>query len=221
MPIRFKFTTTRSIIAADPRIKTDRNSTDDKKAAAEDKPDEKTKPGEKPASEAASDAKSAAGDTPDSRPDWARKPAHREGDSYILVVQAKGTDPLMREQLLDAKMVYETNQYINDALYSHGNVAAVVNIDADYLRKNCVHKPPVTVDSGNGETTVYAQLEFDNSFKNEVDRRLRSFISRDRVTQLGEIALAGFIGLGSLYALLKFKPKKNADKATDSSATAA
>jgi hypothetical protein len=145
----------------------------------------------------------------DSRPAWIKAGSHRDGDSFLMVVQTGPyADPLFREQMLDATMVVETNRFIDDMLYHRSGVGNTVNIEPEYLRANCLRKQYPKGDAGADEKQLFAQLEFNNEFKSEVDRRYRQFLSLDRVQILGGLGVTGFALLGGIYIFLRLMPKK-------------
>jgi hypothetical protein len=145
----------------------------------------------------------------DSRPAWIKAGSHRDGDSFLMVVQTGPyADPLIREQMLDATMIVETNRFIDDMLYHRSGVGNAVNIESEYLRSNCLRKQYPQDDAGADEKQLFAQLEFNNEFKSEVDRRYRQFLSLDRVQILGGLGATGFALLGGIYIFLRMMPKK-------------
>jgi hypothetical protein len=207
-------------VAAAPRNKTEKSSASGKKSDSKDA--KATGPAElpdMPAEDASPETKSAIDLAAESRPAWTKALPHREGDSYFVVVQSQGTNPIVREQILDEKMVVEANRFIDEMLYRPGGVAAMVGIESDYLRNNCLKKQYPTGDTAGSDTMIFAQLEFDNHFKDEVDRRYRQFVSLDRVQQLGGIALGGFALLGGLYSFLRLTPRST--RSTDGMSAAA
>ncbi len=168
-------------------------------AAADEHRAEKPEAGaDKPATDASEDT----------RPAWTKVTAHREGDSYLVVVQAESSDPMLREQLLDEKMVLAAEAFIDELMYHRSGVGNAVGFDAEYLRQNCLQNEYPKGDAGGSDQTVFAQVKFDGNFKKEVDKRYRQSISVGRVQQLGGIAAAGLAILGGFYVFLKMSSKR-------------
>ena len=55
---------------------------------------------------------------------------------------------------------------------------------------------------------MFAQLEFDRQFRDEVNRRYTQFLGQERLQQTGGVAAAAFAVLGGLYLFLRTTSKK-------------
>jgi hypothetical protein len=175
-----------------------------------DKPDVVEAPDPSASDESSPAANSTSHAVDESLPSWAKARPYRDKDSFFVVVQAESTDPMIREQLLDEKMVLEANRYIDDMLYHRSGVSAMVSITPEYLRENCLRNQYPTGAAAGDDSQIFAQLEFNSKFKKEVDDRYRKFMSLDRVQGLGAFAAAALAVLGGLYAFLRFSPKRAA-----------
>src|SRR5690606_30855129 len=73
-------------------------------------------------------------------PTWATEPPKRIDDSYFVVVKSGSySDPNIRDEMLDKKMVAAAEKYIDERLYrSETDVSKLAGVDANYLRENCV-----------------------------------------------------------------------------------
>lgn len=132
-------------------------------------------------------------------PDWMNQPPATQGDTYVVAV-ASGvySDSSVREQMLDAKLAAAANRYIDDILYRQGGVSDIVSLDPEYLQSFVRAR---TVSPENNET--YVKLEFNQRFRDEVDRRYKQFLSLGRLWQLGIAASGAFVVLGGAYLYLR------------------
>ena len=62
-----------------------------------------------------------------------------------------------------------------------------------------------------GTKELFAQLEFDRAFRDEVNRRYHEFISAERLQQTGGIVAAAFAVLGGLYLFLRTTARKQTE----------
>ncbi len=175
----------------------------DKPLVAES-PDKSATGASKPEGNSGSDTAS------DSLPAWTKALPHREGDSYFVVVQSESTDPMVREQMLDEKMMIEAGRYIDEMMYHRIGVSSIIGISTEYLRKNCLRKEYPTGEAAGSEPVIYAQLEFNANFRRDIEAQYRRLVSLDRVQGLGTVVAVGLVALGGLYAFLRFTPKRAA-----------
>jgi hypothetical protein len=122
------------------------------------------------------------------------------------------TDPNLLEEQLDNKMVARTNQYIEEQVLRRTGASDVVGFDADYLREHCVRQRYPTDGKTAGSRELFAQLEFDRQFRDEVNSRYNQFLSQQRLQQTGGVAAAAFAVLGGLYLFLRTTAKKKGVK---------
>ncbi len=151
------------------------------------------------------------------RPDWMNEPPSKHGDVYVVSVESGVyADPSIRDQMLEAKMVAAANRYIDELMYRQGGVADVVTLDADYLQ-NFVREHSISP----AKDEIFVQLEFNKRFRDEVDRRYKSFLSLGRLEQLGGIAAGAIVLLGGLYCYLRATQPRTPSTPANSSAEAA
>lgn len=171
--------------------------------ASAEKPEADTTPSDKPAQNESNDANT---------PAWVNEPPHwkdNSGRTFVIVVRSGlVTDPNLLEEQLDLKMVARTNQYIDEQLLRRSGAADIVSFDADYLREHCVQQRFPTAGMTAGTKELFAQLEFDRQFRDEVNRRYNQFISQDRLEQTGGVVAAAFAALGGLYLFLRTTARK-------------
>ena len=141
------------------------------------------------------------------------QPPTKQGDVYIVPVESGDyADPLIREQMLEAKMVAAANRYVDEDLFRQPGVADTIALEPEYL-KSFVHARANSPD--NSETFV--RLEFDQHFRDEVEHRYKSFLSLGRLEQLGGGAAATAVLLGVVYCYLRLtqpaKPVANSVQA--------
>ncbi len=122
-------------------------------------------------------------------PDWARQPDVLSGPvhSMVAVDTVEG---------LDAKLTEKTNEYIN--WYIGDDVASdAINYDIQFIKQHLLVKTEHRQREMSGEkvSAAYALLEFDESFRRQLDEQWRDAVSKRRVL------FAGLIG-GSVLALL-------------------
>jgi hypothetical protein len=168
---------------------------------------------EKPEADATPDNNLAQNDTKDANtPAWVNEPQHWKdpnGQVFVIVVRSGlVTDPNLLEEQLDLKMVARTNQYIDEQLLRRGGAADIVGFDADYLREHCVRQRFPSDGSTAGAKELFAQLEFDRSFRETVMHRYHEFISDERLQQTSGIVAAAFAALGGLYLFLRTTARK-------------
>jgi hypothetical protein len=145
-------------------------------------------------------------------PAWVEEPPHWKdagGRTFVIVVRSGlVTDPNLLEEQLDNKMVARTNQYIEEQVLRRTGASDVVGFDADYLREHCVRQRYPTDGKTAGAREMFAQLEFDRQFRDEVNRRYTQFLGQERLQQTGGVAAAAFAVLGGLYLFLRTTSKK-------------
>ena len=145
-------------------------------------------------------------------PAWVEEPPHWKdagGRTFVIVVRSGlVTDPNLLEEQLDNKMVARTNQYIDEQVLRRTGASDVVGFDADYLREHCVRQRYPTDGKTAGSRELFAQLEFDRQFRDEVNRRYTQFLGQERLQQTGGVAAAAFAVLGGLYLFLRTTSKK-------------
>jgi hypothetical protein len=147
-------------------------------------------------------------------PAWVNEPPHWKdagGRTFVIVVRSGlVTDPNLLEEQLDNKMVARTNQYIDEQVLRRTGASDVAGFDADYLREHCVRQRYPTDGKTAGARELFAQLEFDRQFRDEVNSRYNQFLSQQRLQQTGGVAAAAFAVLGGLYLFLRTtKPKQS------------
>ena len=148
------------------------------------------------------------------KPDWLTRPPHREGDNYVVGVDALATPENLREEMLSEKIRAAANSYIDEVLYRQPYMSDIVALDPDYVEKNCVKEK---VNDPNG-IPYGAKLVFDQHFRDEVDRKYRKYLSLGHLEQLAGFAGAGLILLGGVYGYLRLTPRRATATAAVSSA---
>jgi hypothetical protein len=139
-----------------------------------------------------------------SPPTWINDPPHREGDSYFVVVRLDAdTNPAERDEWLDQRMLVAAKDYIDERLYPGDDVSKVVKINANYLYDNCLREVYPSSGLSAAGQEVFARLEFDRKFREEVEHRYRQTMEEDHVRWLAGGALAGLAVLGGLYGYLR------------------
>jgi hypothetical protein len=180
------------------------------KAGTERKPDRSDESPEKPTrSESEKTSTDSSSGTP---PAWAHRPPHKDGDFYIMVVHLDAdTNPAVRDDLLDEKMLVTANQYIDEHLYPDENVSKVVHLTGDYVHSKCRKATYPEDDYLTAGQEVFARLEFGRDFRDEIDRRYRAFLSAGHLQQLSEISLVALVLMGGLYAYLRSGAAKRSE----------
>jgi hypothetical protein len=171
--------------------------------ASAEKPEADATPGDNPAQNESKDTNT---------PAWVNEPPHwkdNSGRTFVITVRSGlVTDPNLLEEQLDLKMIARTNQYIDEQVLRRPGAADIVGFDADYLRENCVRQRFPTAGMTAGTKELFAQLEFDRQFRDEVNHRYNQFISQDRLEQTGGVVAAAFAALGGLYLFLRTTARK-------------
>ncbi len=173
-----------------------------------------TPPVEKPAAAELAYAKHS-DSTSSGPPAWINQPPHREGDSYFVVIKLDAdTSPAERDEWLDQRMLVAARDYIDERLFPGEDVSKIVKISAKNLYDNCLREIYPASGLTEAGKEVYARLEFDRRFREEIEGLYRETLEDDRVRRLAGIALAGMVVLGGLYTYLKMTPngRRSADK---------
>ncbi len=151
------------------------------------------------------------------RPDWVNQPPSKQGDNYfVAVASGRYADPAVRDQMLEAKMVAAANRYLDEIVYRQPGASDAVGIDADFLQSIVRQR-----DVSPAKDEAYVQLEFTKRFRDEVDRRYKSFLSLGRLEQLGGVAAGAIVLLGGLYCYLRATQPRTPSTPAKSSAEAA
>jgi hypothetical protein len=149
-------------------------------------------------------------------PKWISQPPHREGDSYVVVVRLDAdTSPAERDEWLDQRMLVAANDYIDKYLYPGQDVSKIVKFNPKYLYDNCLKEVYPSSGLSDSGREVFARLEFDKRFREDVDRRYQEIIGLDRLRSFGSVALVGLAALSGLYVYLRAstaKPAKDSQK---------
>ena len=155
-----------------------------------------------------------------STPAWINQPPHREGDSYFVVVKLDADTSLTeRDEWLDQRMLVAARDYIDDRLFPGEDVSKIVKVSAKNLYDNCLREIYPASGLTEAGKEVYARLEFDRRFREEVESLYRGTLEDDRVRRLAGIALTGMVVLGGLYTYLRMT--SNGRRVADKNATAA
>jgi hypothetical protein len=153
---------------------------------------------------------------PNSPPGWINQPAHREGDAYVVVVKLDAdTNPAERDEWLDQRMLVAAKDYIDERLYPGEDVSKVVKLNAKYLYDHCLRELYPASGMSDAGKEVFARLEFDRNFREEVDRRYRQIVEQDHLRWLGGISLVGLAALTGLYSYLRVTISKSDQRKTE------
>ena len=118
------------------------------------------------------------------------------------------SDPAMREEALDLKMVAAVDRYLKKLLNNESATAEAVGIDAEYLRKNCLREQYPSGENTAGNVELFVRLEFDKRFRDEMDRRYRHFISFARLQTLGGVGQISMVLLGDVVHLFEIDTRQ-------------
>jgi hypothetical protein len=153
-------------------------------------------------------------------PAWINQPPHREGDSYFVVVKLDADISLgERDEWLDQRMLVAARDYIDERLFPGEDVSKIVKVSAKNLYDNCLREIYPASGLTEAGKEVYARLEFDRRFREEIEGQYRETLEDERIRRLAGIALGGMVVLGGLYTYLKMTP--NGWRAADKQAVAA
>ena len=132
-------------------------------------------------------------------PDWIRRGSYREGEvDYRLVSAGPAYLQRVSEAELNELMVEITNRYIDERLGSRAS--DYVSYELKTIRERCLVTDHYYHDLQKYDVgpmyQSYAQLQFDEPFRQELDQRWRSARKRQRLVH------AGFISVGVFGVLL-------------------
>jgi hypothetical protein len=155
-----------------------------------------------------SDSASTSGQS--SPPKWIHESLpHREGDSWIYIVHLdETTSPADRYEWLDQSMLADASDYIDKHLYPDQDVSKTANFNAKYLYDNCLRELYPASGLADAGKEVFARLEFDRKFREEVDRRFRQSIQEEHFRWFSGCVLAGLGLIGSVYTYLRLVPPR-------------
>ena len=134
---------------------------------------------------------------------------HREGDSWIYIVHLDDTtSPADRYEWLDQSMLADASDYIDRHLYPDQDVSKTVNLNAKYLYDNCLRELYPASGLADAGKEVFARLEFDRKFREEVDHRVHQNIQEEHFRWFSGWVLAGLGLMGGVYTYLKLVPPR-------------
>ncbi len=121
-----------------------------------------------------------------SPPAWIDQPPHREGDSYFVVVKLDADTSLTeRDEWLDQRMLVAARDYIDERLFPGEDVSKIVKISAKNLYDNCLREIYPASGLTEAGKEVYARLEFDRRFREEVEGLYRGTLEGRSGTATG------------------------------------
>ncbi len=142
-------------------------------------------------------------------PPWTNEPPHRRGEVYIVAVSSGDvSDAALRDEALDLKLVAAANRYIDEILYRQGGVAERLHLDPQWLRANYVREQFPPTGYAAGSDRLYARLELDKTFRDDIDERHRQVVSHDRLRTTGGITGGVLALLAGAFAFLKLGGKR-------------
>jgi hypothetical protein len=134
---------------------------------------------------------------------------HRESDSWIYIVHLDDTtSPADRYEWLDQSMLADANDYIDRHLYPDQDLSKIVNLNAKYLYDNCLRELYPASGLADAGKEVFARLEFDRKFREEVDRRVHQNIQEEHFRWFSGCVLAGLGLIGGVYTYLRLVPPR-------------
>jgi hypothetical protein len=145
---------------------------------------------------------------PAGRPDWVQHPRRtRSGDVHQITVSSGpyATD-LQAERALDEELVKATNEYIAEQLGSE--IAPTLlhytarTIKEKYVKPGNTYHEQITVSIGDMQQR-HALLEFDDSFRKEIQSTWVGKIAESRLLQLGVVAGGVLLLLGSVFGYFR------------------
>jgi len=146
---------------------------------------------------------------PAGRPEWVKTGKSDFSDPKvhkIYVTSDPYKEPHDAQRALDEALKRKTDEYIGDQLHSP-LAAKFIPYDAQTIRDRFVkqtYRETITFDDPIGPMQqLHAQLEFDEAFRNEISHHWAGRIAESRLYQVGLIAGASLLLLGSVFSYFR------------------